>query len=383
MTLNLNKLPLILIVGLGLLAGCSEKPNDQTAGDSPKHPAHASPGKDSSEAPPSEDPQGSQVEEQSKDEIIEQLKKRVEVKTIGDDSFSSGTNSIPPSKQVEDQGNDQGGLDPQGPPDADLTEKEKIAAETKALVERLNAQKTEQAEAESKEPVEPIVFEPEIELPAGAKQIFPTSELWLDKANNQVIVGGKICIQEGQLEMFACPSGTKEHESVVSAAATSFQIHAMFLALGCNPGTPVSWHPEYRAASGPTVVMEIAWKDGDTVKRIPIQQMIRNFETKKALDTEFVFVGSQFYVHPDGTKEYYGDAGEMVCLSNFSTAMIDIPIKSGDSDDSLLFEAFTENIPPVNTQVYIFFQPEIKEANEGESDESNSEPAEEAETPQN
>ena len=359
MTLNLNKLPLILIVGLGLLAGCSEKPNDQAAADSPKHPTHASPGKNSSEAPPSEDPQGSQVEEQSKNEIIEQLKKRVE-----------------PATQ-------QSGLDPQGPPDADLTEKEKIAAETKALVERLNAQKTEQAEAESKEPVEPIVFEPEIELPAGAKQIFPTSELWLDKANNQVIVGGKICLQEGQLEMFACPSGTKEHESVVSAAATSFQIHAMFLALGCNPGTPVSWHPEYRAASGPTVVMEIAWKDGDTVKRIPIQQMIRNFETKKALDTEFVFVGSQFYVHPDGTKEYYGDAGEMVCLSNFSTAMIDIPIKSGDSDDSLLFEASTENIPPVNTQVYIFFQPEIKKANEGESDESNSQTAEEAETPQN
>ena len=261
---------------------------------------------------------------------------------------------------------------------SELSESEKIAAQTKALVEKLKAERAErakavEAEGEQEVEVDPIVFEPSIELPEGVKQVFPTSELWLDKANNQVIVGGKICIKEGPLEMFACPRNTKEHESVVSVNATSFQVHATFLAMGCNPGEPVTWDPEYKPASGPRIDMDVAWKEGDEIKRIPVQQMIRNFRTKRAMETHFVFGGSQFYVHQNGRKEYYGDSGEMVCLSNFSTATMDIPIQSVNDDNALLFEAFTENIPPVNTQVYIFFRPQIEEEEEEEEAEENTE----------
>ena len=337
MSTYLKNPALVLIIGLGILLGCSERPL-----------ANADKGSQESLA----------------------------------DSSSSAKNSDDGNLRVDDAPAEQESeqeLEQQSDQELELTEKEKVAAQTKALVAKLNTEQKDKAtEAAEADPEEPIVFEPEIELPASAKQIFPTSELWLDKANNQVIVGGKICLQDGQLELFACPSGTKEHESVVSVNATSFQIHGMFLALGCSPGTPVSWEPKYRAATGPRVEMEVAWKAGDLVKRIPAGQMIRNFETKKALDIDFVFVGSSFYVHPNGFKEYYADAGEMVCLSNFGTAMIDIPIESGQSNDSLLFETFTENIPPINTQVYIFFRPEIKKENEGKVEEGEVDQLEEA-----
>ena len=41
-------------------------------------------------------------------------------------------------------------------------------------------------------------------------------------------------MREGPLEMFACPSGTKEHESVVAVLSKSREIHAALLAIGAQ-----------------------------------------------------------------------------------------------------------------------------------------------------
>src|SRR5262245_55176159 len=41
-------------------------------------------------------------------------------------------------------------------------------------------------------------------------------EIWLDLKRKAVVVDGTVCLREGTLEMFACPKGTKEHESVVA-----------------------------------------------------------------------------------------------------------------------------------------------------------------------
>ena len=34
------------------------------------------------------------------------------------------------------------------------------------------------------------------------------------------MVGGRVALDDGLLEFFACPAGTKEHESVVAVAAS-------------------------------------------------------------------------------------------------------------------------------------------------------------------
>jgi hypothetical protein len=47
----------------------------------------------------------------------------------------------------------------------------------------------------------------------------------------------------------------------------------------------------------------------------------------------------------------------MICVSNFSTALMDLPIESSDSNSSLQFEAFTEKIPPVGTFVRLMLVP--------------------------
>ena len=43
----------------------------------------------------------------------------------------------------------------------------------------------------------------------------------------------------------------------------------------------------------------------------------------------FVFAGSSFYIDPDTNKQYYqAEHGDFVCVANFGTAMLDIPVKS-------------------------------------------------------
>jgi hypothetical protein len=51
------------------------------------------------------------------------------------------------------------------------------------------------------------------------------------------------------------------------------------------------------------------------------------------------------------------DSGEMICVANFTTAMMDLPIESSQSREGLIFEAFTENIPPIRTKVRLVLKP--------------------------
>lgn len=198
-----------------------------------------------------------------------------------------------------------------------------------------------------------------IEIPASWNRL-GKHEIWIDFQEKQVIVAGTICLNIGPLEMFACPANTKEHESIISANALSSEVHAALIALGAEPGSPCQWDPEYKPANGPVIDIQVTWFDEEQEKPVKVSapSMIRNSRTRKPMTHQWVFGGSQIWEDPDnGDKIYYGDAGEMVCLSNFSTATMDLTVESSQSNDGLLFEALTENIPPIGTKVYMHLKP--------------------------
>ena len=216
---------------------------------------------------------------------------------------------------------------------------------------------------------DPYIAEPEkieevhsIELPGTWKRLGLEHEVWVDMKNKQAIAAGNICMNVGPLEVFACPRGTKEHESVVSVNALSSQIHAALLAVGAEPGEPVSWQEEYKPATGPVIKIELWWKsDSGEIKKVAAQQMVRDFKSGQPMKHDWVFGGSQTFTDDEtGESYYYGDSGELVCLSNFSTATMDVPVRSSEANEGLLFEANTPNIPAVNTKVYLVFTPQIE-----------------------
>ncbi len=185
------------------------------------------------------------------------------------------------------------------------------------------------------------------------RRLGPREEVWIDLARKRVVVGGRVALDRGLLEFFACPKETKEHESVVAVESSARLVHAALLAIGLEPGKPVSFDPIYAPASGPRIRVTMEWKDADgEPRRADARTWIRDTRTGKALETDWVFAGSAFWRDPADGKEYYqADGGDLVCVSNFPTATLDLPIESSQSNEALLFEVFEERVPKRGTPV--------------------------------
>lgn len=197
--------------------------------------------------------------------------------------------------------------------------------------------------------------------PPGLVRLTKDYDLWIDLKRKYVVVDAVVCLREGPLEMFACRSGTKEHEAVVSIECPARYIHAGLEAIGAKAGSTVKWNPTYVPAKGPTIDLWVLWKDkGGMNRKMRAQQWLRNVNTRKAMKFDWVFAGSGFWKDErTGEEHYSADGGDVVCVSNFSTAMLDLPIDSSQNTGELLFEAFTENIPTRGTQVRLVMIPQI------------------------
>jgi hypothetical protein len=200
-------------------------------------------------------------------------------------------------------------------------------------------------------------------VPVGAKRLSPDHDIWIDPKERTVLIDGQVSLREGMLEMFACTRGTKEHESIVSANTLASLAHAGLLSLGAEPGQPVQFVPEYRPPSGAQIEVHVRWLDEHGREQTArAQEWIKDIGTGKAMAHPFVFAGSSFWTDPEDGKQYYrAEGGDFICVSNFGTAMLDIPVKSSPSDFALEFEAFTERIPPLGTPVRLVLKPEAQQ----------------------
>lgn len=186
----------------------------------------------------------------------------------------------------------------------------------------------------------------------------------------RVLVESLVCLREGPLEMFMCRRYTKEHESVVCADMDARDLHKALLLAGAVAGTPVKFEPKYQAATGSVIKISVRYIDDGKEKNIDARSWVRDVKTSKALDKDWVFAGSFFFT-PEFQDEkapkrelYAANGGEVVCVSNFPSAMMDLPIQSSDQNEELMFEAFKGRIPPLGTKVTIIFEPQPEKKNE-------------------
>jgi hypothetical protein len=202
---------------------------------------------------------------------------------------------------------------------------------------------------------------PKLPPPKGAKRLDPEADAWLDAEQGAVIVDGNISLREGMLEMFACLRNTKEHESIVSANTRAFLVHAALVGLGADPGTPVQFQPTYKPPTGPEIEIFVQWRDEDGNDEIvKAQELIKDARTGKPMAHPFVFAGSLFWKDPENGRTYYmAEQGDFICVSNFGTAMIDIPIESSQENEERRFVAFTEKIPPLGAPVRLILKPKL------------------------
>jgi len=206
----------------------------------------------------------------------------------------------------------------------------------------------------------PDLGPPLVEHPENLEKLHPSYPVWFDKANRSVVLVGAVCQRYVPLELFACLRGSKEHESVVAVPTQAYVVHAGLLAAGAEPGAPVQFRPEYVPPSGTEIKVDVIWKDDQgQVRRCRAQDWVRNAETGDAMTLRWVFAGSRFQSdETTGERLYLADmTGELICVSNFPSAVLDVPVRSTDADASLLFEAFAERIPPRGTPVTLVLTP--------------------------
>jgi hypothetical protein len=102
--------------------------------------------------------------------------------------------------------------------------------------------------------------------------------------------------------------------------------------------------------------------------RKAIESFFKDSQSRE-LKADWIFAGSGFYTQKDGTQWYQAEAGNLICVSNFSDAMIDVSIESSSANDARLFEPYTERIPPLGTPVTVELVPLPPEAKPAGADE--------------
>jgi hypothetical protein len=183
--------------------------------------------------------------------------------------------------------------------------------------------------------------------------------LEIDGKKRRVLVDAYVCQQRAMLEHFLTRKRTKEHEAVVAADVDARTIHAALVAAAAEPGSPVRYRP-YKPAHGTRIKVFVRYKDeSDKVVTVPAQTWVRHAKTKKDLEYEWVFAGSLLI--PDPLRKvppyYAANDGDLICVSNFDTAMLDLPVASSKDNDELEFEANTERIPALGTPVTVILEP--------------------------
>ncbi|HYW80233.1 MAG TPA: YdjY domain-containing protein, partial [Thermoguttaceae bacterium] len=195
------------------------------------------------------------------------------------------------------------------------------------------------------------------------KKLDPAKPVWLDVKKHRVVMVGQVCQRDAALELFACLRDTKEHEAILTVDVDAATVHAGLLASGAIAGSPVRFTPMYTPAEGTEIEITLAWKNEEGQRKTArAQDWILDAETDKPMAHPWVFAGSGFWEdEQSGKRHYMADSGDFICVSNFTTAMLDLPIESSQANNALMFQALTEAIPPLSTPVTLILTPKIEQ----------------------
>lgn len=180
-----------------------------------------------------------------------------------------------------------------------------------------------------------------------------------NKKTQRVIVDAAVCLREGILEHLVTRKNCKEHEAILVADIDARALHMALLLAGAAPGQPADLRRKVPVPpQGASIKIDVSYFNAaGKVVRHPAQEWIRHIKSKKTLHTDWVFAGSRFDVHPNdvGKVHYFANDGDVICVSNFEAALLDLPILSSANDNE--FETHKERIPPVGTSVRVILEP--------------------------
>jgi hypothetical protein len=196
-----------------------------------------------------------------------------------------------------------------------------------------------------------------------AKKVLLAKNVFFETQGKQrrVILNASVCLREGPLEQLLTRKGKKEHEAILAFDGDARDIHKALIAAGAKQGETVHFQPTYVPASGQSIKVTLRYEQNGKQVAVPAQQWVRNAKNGKDLDVDWVFAGSRFVdnpLDPNSPPIYLANDGDVICVSNFEGALLDLPINSPKEwAIGRSYEANTERIPPQNTKVAVILEP--------------------------
>lgn len=233
---------------------------------------------------------------------------------------------------------------------------------------------------------EPLPPAPLADPKNSHKKLVPGGELLLETRPDpadakkskpvRVLLQTEVCNRDAALELLLCQGHTKRHEAILNttvdpkdprgaARVDARLVHAALVAAGMTPGSPVQFvdpatgDEKYKPATGAKVKVSVHYRRAGQAHTHPAQEWVRELKTKKPMTHHWVFAGSQLYTDPDDPKRppyYTANSGDVISLSNFPTAMLDLPVMSSQDNTALGFGTITEKIPPLRSGVWVIFE---------------------------
>jgi hypothetical protein len=203
---------------------------------------------------------------------------------------------------------------------------------------------------------------PEVKRVAVGKNV----ALEIEGDKKRVVIEAEVCLREGPLEQLMTKKATKEHEAILAVDADARHINAALLLTGVKPGSPVKLGEKITPATGPVVKITLRYEEKDKTITVPAKDWLRAAKGKKLPDYDWVFAGSKLVennIDPKAPPYFLANDGDVICVSNFESALVDLNVVSTSDNDSLNFEANTPKIPAKGTKVTVILEtvPEKKD----------------------
>ena len=199
-------------------------------------------------------------------------------------------------------------------------------------------------------------------LPPDVKRSKLREHIWFETQGDarRVRIEAKVCRPDYGLE-FLLTRPNKGYESLLATEADARDIHLALVAAKATPGHPARFEENgVKPPTGTPIRISLEYRDKGKLIRVPAQKWIRNAQTKKEDNPQWVFAGSRFLPDPnDTTQDRYAasDDGAYICVINLPTAMIDLTANSPRGLENRAYEPFTERIPPADTPVVVILEP--------------------------
>jgi len=183
----------------------------------------------------------------------------------------------------------------------------------------------------------------------------------IDFAAGRVEVSAKVVFRKGPLELFACSSHTKEHESILVVEAKPSHIFQAMGLIGLEPGHPPQYDEKadrWIAATGEPVELRVRIRDekGDRIAT-PESWMRLIGKSDHPSKLHWVFAGAT--TNRDG-RYPVDSVGTVACLVDFDTSVISLDVTHTSANVDLWLEADTDSIPPEGTPVTLLIRSAVR-----------------------